>query len=145
MILRPVECDQHLPVEAVEHLKAAIDPLKLPDGFSEYRMQQRWRGRIEHVPNMIVAGDFRDAEQTGAVGAAMVLLESPLMGQERRALHEKHRERRHSDVGHAIGRVHATPLVRKPVQAVSQRPKQGLEQTHEPDESHLRVLANPLS
>src|ERR1700759_22079 len=144
MILRAVERDQHPSVEAVEHLQSAIDPLKLIDGFSEYRTQQQRRGRIEHVPNMIVAGDFSDAEQTGAVGAAMPLLEPPLMCQERRALHEKHREGRHSDVAHAKGRIHATPLVRKPVQAASQRPKQGIEQTHAPDESHSRVLANPL-
>src|SRR5580692_13220030 len=84
MILRAVERDQHPSVEAVEHLQSAVDPLKLIDGFSEYRTQQHRRGRIEHVPNMIVAGDFSDAEQTGAVGAAMPLLEPPLMCQERR-------------------------------------------------------------
>ena len=74
----------------------------------------------------------------------MPKLEPPLMRKKRRALHEKHRERRHPDVAHAKGRIHTTPLVRKPVQAASQRPKQGIEQTHAPDESHSRVLANPL-
>ena len=101
IILRAVERDQHVPVEAAEHVKAAIDLLKLIDSFGEYRMQQRRGGRVEHVPDVIVGGDFGDAEQAGAVGAAVVFLELPLMGQERRALHEKHREHRHSDVTHA--------------------------------------------
>jgi hypothetical protein len=69
---------------------------------------------------VVVGGDFGDAEQAGAIGAAMPFLELPLMRQERRALHEKHRERRHSDVAHAVGCVHAATLVRKPVQAASQ-------------------------
>jgi hypothetical protein len=50
----------------------------------------------------------------------MAAFELPLMRQERWALHEKHREGRHSDVGHAIGRVGASALVRKPVQAAAQ-------------------------
>jgi hypothetical protein len=144
MILRAVERDQHAPVKAAEHLQAAIDPPKLIDGFGEDRMQQRRGGRVQHVPNVIVAGDFGDAEQAGAVGAAMPLLEPPLMGQERRALHEKHREGRHSNVAHAKRRVHAKALVRKPVQAASQRLKQGIERTHARHEPHSRVLANPL-
>jgi hypothetical protein len=48
--------------------------------FSEYRMQQHRRGRIEHVANMIVAGDLGDAKQVGTVGAAMPLREPRLMG-----------------------------------------------------------------
>src|SRR5271157_5296482 len=120
VILRAVERDQHAPAEPAEHVEAAVDSPELIDGFSEYRMQQRRGGRIQHIPNVIVAGDFGDAEQAGAVGAAMPLLELPLMCQERRALHEKHREGRHSDVAHAIGRVHAQALVRKPVQAAPQ-------------------------
>jgi hypothetical protein len=51
---------------------------------------------------------------------AMSCLELSLMGQERRALHEEHREGRHADVGHAIGRVRTSALVRQPVQAASQ-------------------------
>jgi hypothetical protein len=36
----------------------------------------------------------------------------PLMGLERRALHEKHRKRRHADIGHRVTSVFPTPLVR---------------------------------
>ncbi len=119
MILGTVERDQHPLAEAAEHVEAAVDPPELLDGFGADRMQQRRGGWIEHIANMVVGGDFDDAEQVGAVGAAMPFLELPLMRQERRALHEKHREGRHSDVAHAVGRVHAATLVRKPVQAIS--------------------------
>src|SRR5271169_864964 len=37
----------------------------------------------------------------------------PLMGQERRALHEKHRKRRHADIGHVVTAVFPAPLVRQ--------------------------------
>jgi len=40
MILRAVERDQHAPAEPAEHIKPAVDPLKLADGFGEHRMQQ---------------------------------------------------------------------------------------------------------
>jgi len=120
MILRAVERNQHAPIKAAEHVEAAVDPLKLGDGFREGRMQQRRGDRVEYVADVVVAGDFGDAEQAGAVGAAMRFLKLALMRQERRALHEKHREGRHSDVAHAVGRVDAPALVRKPVQAASQ-------------------------
>jgi len=47
----------------------------------------------------------------------MTRLELPLMGQKRRALHEKHRESRHANLAHAVGRVDPPALVRKLVQA----------------------------
>jgi hypothetical protein len=120
IILGAVERDQHVPAEPTEHVKPAIDLPELLDGFGKYRMQKCWRGRVEHGADVVVGGDFGDAEQAGAVGAAMAFLEVPLMRQKRRALHEKHREGRHADVGHGIGRVRAETLVRKPVQTASQ-------------------------
>ena len=56
MILCAVERDQHTPVESAEHVEATVKSPKLIDGFGEDRMQQRRRGRIEHVPNVIVQG-----------------------------------------------------------------------------------------
>ena len=70
-------------------------------------------GRIEHVADVVVGGDFGDTEEAGAVGAAVALLKLALMRQKRRALHEEHREGCHADVAHAIGRVHAAALVRE--------------------------------
>ena len=120
VILGPVERYQHMATQPAEHVEAAVDPPKLIDRFCEYRVQQRWRGRVEQVPNVIVAGDFGNAEQTGAVRTPMPFLKLSLMCQERRALHEKYREGRHSNVAQAIGRVHAPALVREPGQAASQ-------------------------
>ncbi len=119
VILRTVECDQHVPAEPTEHVKPAIDLPELLDGFGKYRMQKCWRGRVEHVADVVVGGDFGDAEQAGAVGTAMAVFELALVRQERRALHEKHREGRHADVGHGIGRVRAETLVRKSVKAAA--------------------------
>src|SRR5690242_12121052 len=73
----------------------------------------------------------------------MALLELALMGQEGRALHEEHREGGHAEVAHAIGRVDAAALVRKPVQAAAQRSEQGIERAHAHYESHFERLANP--
>jgi hypothetical protein len=44
IILRAVEHDQQVPIEAAERVKAAIDVPKLLDGFGEYRMEQGRRG-----------------------------------------------------------------------------------------------------
>jgi len=120
VILGAVERDQQVTVEPAEHVEAAVDAPDLLDGFSEDRMQQSRRGRVEHVSDVIVAGDFGDAEQAGAIGAPLTCLELALVSQEGRALHKEHREGRHADIAHGIGRVDAAALVRKPVQAASQ-------------------------
>ncbi|MGD0106031.1 MAG: hypothetical protein ABSC06_18615 [Rhodopila sp.] len=46
-----------MPIEAAERVKAAIDLPKLLDGFGEDWMQQRRGGRVEHIADVIVAGD----------------------------------------------------------------------------------------
>ena len=115
MILRAVERDQHAAFEAAEHLQTAVDLAELLDRFGEGGMQQVGGGWVEQVTNVIVTGDFGDAKQAGAVRAAVALLEMSLMRQERRALHEEHRKRRHTDVAYVIGRVDTSALVRKPL------------------------------
>src|SRR4051812_10755145 len=82
MILGAVERDQHALAKPAEHVKATIDLTDLIDGGREYRVQQIRRGRVEHVADVIVAGDPGDAEQTGAVGIPMAGLELALMRQE---------------------------------------------------------------
>jgi uncharacterized protein YfdQ (DUF2303 family) len=82
VILGAVKRDQHVSAEATEHVEATANALELLDGRGEHRKQQRRGCWIEQVANMIVAGDFGDTEQAGAVGAAMALLEVPLVGQE---------------------------------------------------------------
>ncbi|MFL5289534.1 MAG: hypothetical protein ACJ8AW_53395, partial [Rhodopila sp.] len=74
--------DQHAPVEPAEHLQAAVEAPDLIDRRREHRMQQIRRGRIEHVADVIVTGDFGEAEQAGGVGVPMASLELALMRQE---------------------------------------------------------------
>ncbi len=143
MILGAIERDQHASAKAAEPVQSTVDPPELLDGFGEDRVQQVWGGWVEQIADVIVVGDFVDAEQAGAVGSAVALREVSLMRQKGWALHEEHRERRHADVAHSIGRVDASPLVRQSVQAAAQRFEQGLEQTHDSHESDFWVPANP--
>ena len=85
MILGAVQRDQHAPIEPAEHVEAAVDLPELLDGLGKHRTQQRRRGRIEHVADVVVGGDFGDTEKAGAVGAAVAFLKLALMCQERRA------------------------------------------------------------
>jgi hypothetical protein len=62
VILGAVKRDQYAPAEATEHVEAAVNPPELLNGFGECRMQQRRRGRVEHVADVVIAGDFGDAE-----------------------------------------------------------------------------------
>src|SRR5580692_11928467 len=145
MILRAIERDQHMAAQPAEHIQATLGLPKLLDDLCEHRMQQIWRRRVQHVPDMIVARDLRQPEQRLAVGSPVALLEPPLMRQERRALHEKHRERCHPDVAHRILRVQATALVGKTLQASPQTTKKRLERSHALHQSHPKAFGNPLS
>ena len=68
IILCAVERDQHPPADPAEAVRAAVDPAKLPDRLREHRAQQRRFGRVQHVADVVVAGNSGDAEQAGAVG-----------------------------------------------------------------------------
>jgi hypothetical protein len=70
--------------------------------------QQRRIRLVEHVADVIVGRNFLDAEQTLAIRPALAFLQSALKGQERSALHEKHRESREAEIRH--GNIAATPL-----------------------------------
>src|SRR5919202_723156 len=60
-------------------------------------------GAIQHLADVVVAGDGGHAEQGLAVRASLPRRQGPLMGQERRAAHEEQRERRQADVRHCVG------------------------------------------
>src|SRR5258708_15751472 len=59
--------------------------------------------RVQHIPNMVVARNPRHPKQRLAVRATMAVpvRQVPLMGEKRRALHEKRCKRRHADIGMA--------------------------------------------
>jgi len=69
--------------------------------------------RIEHRADVVVGRDLVHRKQRLAVRAAAPALKRALLGQERRALHEERRERRHADVAHRIDAVVASPPVRQ--------------------------------
>jgi hypothetical protein len=76
----------------------------------ETRLQKRGVSLVQPVANVIVGGNSADAEQRLALGAALALLHRALIGQKGRALHEKHRERRKTEIGDLD--IAATPLSR---------------------------------
>jgi len=62
----------------------------------------------------------------------MSFFKMTLMCQERRALHEKHRESRHSNIGHTIGQVRPVTFVRKRAATLTQRGEKALKGSHSP-------------
>ena len=75
-------------------------PLRCLDRLDEQPIEGRGRGAIQHLADVIVAGDGGNAEQGLAVGASLSLRQDALMRQERRAAHEEQGERRQADVRH---------------------------------------------
>lgn len=75
--------------------------------FEAGREQRRVRF-VAHVADVIVGRNFLDAEQALTVRTALAFLQCSLKGQERRALHEKHREGRQAEIRH--GDIAAAPL-----------------------------------
>ena len=98
------------------------------------------RGAVEHVADVGVGWDFRDAEQGLAVGASVAFVQPALVGEERGAAHEEHRERRQSDVGHRVGET-ARRLLAPIGQAGAGRSEvanQGFEDAHAASESETQ-------
>ena len=72
VILGAVQRDQHVATQPAEH--GGRRRSSSCARSAEYRMQQRRRGRVEHVADVVVGGDFGDAEQALAVRAAVAFL-----------------------------------------------------------------------
>jgi hypothetical protein len=112
-IFGAVERDQHVMPQPTE----GGEPVPALQDFDRMR-KQRLEGlrpyRVQHISNMVVARNLRHRKQRLAVRAAMPVpvRQMPLMCQERRALHEEHRKRRHADIGHDVMAVLTAPLVR---------------------------------
>ena len=77
------------------------------------------RDRIEHLPDVIVAGDLLDVEQALGVALPLGLLHGLLVGQEGGTLGEEDREGAQANVFHGIGCV----VARAPVGKAAQRPR----------------------
>ena len=131
-ILGAIEGNQHMIAQAAEVRQAARHCLQRRQRIGEDRIKQSRLCRVEHVANMIVAGNLGDRKQALAIRTPMAMFQPPLMRQKRRALHKKHREGGHPDVAHPIGRIGSATLVRKPVQASSQRSQKQRKRRHPP-------------
>ena len=108
----------------------------------ERRMEQRRLNLVQHNANLIVARDISHLEQGLAVRTAFTFTQPPLMGQKRRALHEKHRERRHAHIFHgemAIGR----PPVWEAGAGAAHRFNQRIKPFHPIVESASHLQLNP--
>ena len=108
-ILRPIPGDQGSAAEPTESLTHGRLRQHRLHAF-ETGLQKRGVGLVQPVANVIVGGNSADTEQRLTVGAALALLQRALIGQKRSALHEKHRERRKTEIGDLD--IAATPLSR---------------------------------
>ena len=99
--------------------------------------------RVQQRPDMIVAGDLVQAEQRLAIRPPLSLLQTALMRQERRALHEEQGKRRQADVSHRVARVTSLPEVRQRVAAPAQRPDETIQDFHDPEKPDFRRRGNP--
>jgi hypothetical protein len=99
MVFGAIQRDQGLPAEALERGEHA----RRLDCLGEQPVKGRRWGAIQHLADVVVAGDGGDAEQGLAVRAPLPLRQDALMRQERRAAHEEERERKQADVRHRVG------------------------------------------
>jgi hypothetical protein len=138
-IFGAVKGDQHVIAEPAERREPAV-ALKRVKRFDKQRIETLRPHPIEQRPDVVAARDFRHPEQRSAVRPAMPrpLRQVPLMGQEGRALHEEHRERRHADVRHRILAVLATAPVRQARAGVPQSLYQAVDRLHRQLESASR-------
>ena len=131
-VLGPVECYQHPAIQTPE-CRQPIRSLGC--------------GAVQHLPDMVIARYLLHAEQGLAVRASPARRQHLLMRKKRRALHEKHRERRHPDVRHRVGTVRAAATIRQagadPFQ-FRQQVFQYFHATVEPQaDSQTQVLSQP--
>ena len=142
VIFGAVQGDQHVAAKLAESLQAA-GPLQFRHHLGEDRMEVVGTDRVQQRPDMIVAGDLVQAEQRLAIRPPLSLLQTALMRQERRALHEEQGKRRQADVRHRVARITSLPEVRQRVAAPAQRPDETIQDFHDPEKPDFRRRGNP--
>src|SRR4051812_10747792 len=91
---------------------------------------------------MIVAGDLVQTEQRLAIRSPLSLLQTTLVRQERRALHEKQGKRRQANVSHRVARAASLPKVEQRVAAPAQRSDETIQDFHDPEKPDFRRRGN---
>ena len=112
MILGAVQSDQHVAAKLPESLQA-VRTLQFGHHLGEDRMEVVGTDRVQQCPDMIVAGDPVEAEQRLAIRPPLSLLQTALVRQERRALHEEQGKRRQADIRHRVARIASMPDIRQ--------------------------------
>src|SRR5271154_5108949 len=137
-ILRPVQGDQRVAVQAGQRRQRARG-LHRRQSFVEQPIEARRFDAVEHGPNVIVAGNTLHSQQGLAIRPTVSdpLANLTLMRQKRRALHEKRRKPRQSDIPHRKLRVLPPPLVRQARAGPSDTLDQIIETAHRIVESEL--------
>ena len=103
-IFRPVEGQQ----QGAAHRAEGIHHPGLSQGVEQEGIDRLERGRrrgVEQGADVVVLGDFMDAERRPGVVVAVRLLKAALVLQKRGALREEHREGAQRRVDHRVGRV----------------------------------------
>lgn len=133
--LGSIQRDQHPPAQTLERIEHA----RCRDRFEEQRIERRRLGAVEHQADIGVGWNGGHAEQGLAVRPAMSFGERALMAQERGASHEKHRERRETDVGQGVFTITARSLapIRQTGADSFQLSDQGLQGRHRGIESKI--------
>src|SRR3954453_23963340 len=106
VVFGAIQRDQYPPTEALER----GEYLRRLDRLDEQRIEGRRWGAIQHLADVVVAGDGGRVEQTLAVRAALPLRQGALMRQEGRTAHEEERERRQADVRHRVAAARLRPF-----------------------------------
>ena len=127
--LRAVQGDERAPVQSAHGRERAVRVQILHDAV-ELLVEVRRGHAVEQVADVIVAGNAGQAEQGVGVGARARLAQRALVRQERRGLHEEHRQPRHGDVGHRVSAITSAAPVRQLLEARPQPLEMALEAPH---------------
>jgi hypothetical protein len=120
---RPVDLRRRTVTGAVQRdERGLVDPAKVPQqslvpqgiqNLVEERMQRLRRDRIQHLSDLIIAGDRGDAEEALGVIAATRFAHRLLVGEEGRRLGEEHREGAQPEILHRVGAVGTRTAIRQ--------------------------------
>jgi hypothetical protein len=138
VIFGAIQGDQDMIPKPVKVLQAART-LQFRHHLGEDWMEVVGTGRVQQRPDMVVAGDLVQAEQRLAIRPALALLQTTLMRQKGRALHEEQGKRRH--VRHRVAHITSLPEVRQRLTAPAQRRE--IQNFHDPEKPDFRRRGNP--
>src|SRR5271155_298176 len=138
-ILSPVQGDQRMAAQAGQRRQRARG-LDCRQSVVEQSKEARRFDVVEHGSNVIVGGNMLHTQQGLAIRPTVSdpFANLTLMRQKRRALHEKRRKPRQSDIPHQKSRVLPPPLVRQARAGPSDTLDQIIEKAHRIVESELR-------